>query len=109
MCVEECSKGKLVSHQQEGEGNVTLLSKAWESITPTGGATPKRGSPSLLDHYHLVGPYHIGYAIKCTLCERKRPKKENVAVDMRKSDVWGVNTMWKMCVCMRHYSACILE
>ena len=72
MCVEECWKGKLVNDQQKGEGNVTLLSKMWESITPTGGATPKCGSPSLLEHYHLLGPYRIGYGIKCTICERKR-------------------------------------
>ena len=81
MCVEKCSKGKLITNQQEGEGNVTLLSKAWESITLTGGATPNHRSPSLLDHYHLVGPYRIGYAIKCIICERKRPKKEDVAID----------------------------
>ena len=60
MCVEECWKGKLATYQQEKEGNVTLLSKACESITPPGGATPKCGSPSLLDHYHLLGPYRIG-------------------------------------------------
>ena len=45
MCVEECEKGKPATHQQEGKGNVMLLSKAWESITPTRGAAPKRGSP----------------------------------------------------------------
>ena len=76
MCVEECLKGKPVTDQQEQEGNVTLLSKASESITPTRGATPKGVSPSLLDHYHLVGPYYIGCGIKCTICERKRPKRK---------------------------------
>ena len=35
MCDEEYSKGELVTGQQEGEGNVTLFSKAWETITPT--------------------------------------------------------------------------
>ena len=114
MCVEECSKRKLATDQQEGEGNATLLSKAWESITPTKRATPKRGSPSLLDHYHLVGPYRIGYTIKCTICERKRPKKENVAIDKRKSDVGGGGGRYVENVCMyaalfRLYSGIITQ
>ena len=30
----------------------------------------------LHDHYHLAGPYRIGYGIKCAICERKRPERK---------------------------------
>ena len=31
-----------------------------------------------------VNPYHIGYVIKCIVCEKKGPKKENVAIKEEK-------------------------
>ena len=35
---------------------------------------------------HLVGPYRVAYGMKCSICDKKRPQKENVAI--KKEEKW---------------------
>ena len=51
-----------------------------------------------------MGPYRIWYRIKCTICERKRPQKENVAIDRRKSDEQYVENVCMYVALFRLYS-----
>ena len=72
-----------------------------------------RNEKWLLDHYRLVGPYRIGYGMKCTICERKRPKKENVVIKQEKKwCVWGkqyAKSVWMYAALFRLYSGIITQ